>query len=445
MNLPPDEDRPVRNGGRVGHLLQVGVALAPDQLTRVEGDDDEDEEREGAAEHVQHRVGDGPGGGAVDLADLIRAEDQEEQPRRDDRGEVAVRDDAPERAARDRQHLAELRAEAEVARHGRQHQPPRHRVARPRRRGNLRAAALLRARSARVGEAEAGVHDRQDHQPDGHPQQAVREEQPVDGEQLRVPLGGRPVLGRDADGVQPEGVEQRRQPLVLHIRREVAGEQIADQKHRRADVVRQHLAGERGQREEDRADEQQVRQHQHPIRLQQRARHQRADLVLVQVRHGAADGEADRHAQKDQRTYQPRAREAPAEVGELRQRRREEERIDARVVVAEDRVSEQRGDHEHAQQRHRTRDRRQHVGRIGVGIAAAAADRDLHRIPRAADHVHQQESEHQEDAEVHPGRDAPQVVAELETGDRQKLPHAAPTPASSCVGSGAPESSIAAK
>ena len=255
--------QPGRHRQRVADLVEPVVALAPDQLAGVEGDDDQHEGGEAARDQAEHLEGHRPGAGAEDVADGGAGEDQEQQPGEHEHAEVDVLGG-----------LAELEPDPV-----RQEPPGGHR---PRRRGGggpdreRRPDGSGRRVVGRVGDDLAAC-GRAGPAPPRRTRSARTQRAtmtaPMPSQSSRfhssTPSSGTSRLLR-SEIVQysvrtltaraAERVDQRRQGPVVGIAHQLLRDQPADQHQHAADVDRQHLLRRRGEAEEDRADHQRVRQ-----------------------------------------------------------------------------------------------------------------------------------------------------------------------------------------
>ena len=130
---------------------------------------------------------------------------------------------------------------------------------------------------------------------------AVRQQNSLQRDELRVALEGRPVAGDAVDGRAAQRIGQGRAHADGQCAAEsCADREVADQHQHAGDVDRQHLARERGQREEDRGQEKQVGQNVDEVRLKIRRDHLRTEPRLVEPRHQRAEPRAQTHAAEDQ-------------------------------------------------------------------------------------------------------------------------------------------------
>ena len=210
--------------------------------------------------------------------------------------------------------------------------------------------------------------------------------------------------------------------LVGEIVEELPTHQVSQEEHHTAHVVRHHLPRHRGKREEDRCREEQIRPHQGDVRLQVRPDVEWPELVRLHPGRLRRQHESDDDAEQNDRVHRERPDEPAAEKGAFRDRRAVDQRFHTRVVVAIDRVSGDRGNDGHAEQRDCRRQLGQGEWRVGEHLAAAAENRRC--LPKcAAAEQHEEEPDERVDAEVHPRRNAPEVVADLPTQDGQELWH----------------------
>lgn len=206
--------QPARHRQRVQHQRHARFALAPDHLAGIEGGDDQQEQREHVADQFQHHVGERIGFGAEHGAKVERADRQHQHAGQRDHGKIDVLDRfAQVEPGRFQQQ------EAEAARHEVRRLPGvGGRLA-----GACRGfafAASGRAPGHGAGhEAEAPVAEQQHDQREGRPDQAVRQVDAFEGDQARIAFGDGPVLRQADQGGGAEGVDQRRQRLVIEVAR----------------------------------------------------------------------------------------------------------------------------------------------------------------------------------------------------------------------------------
>ena len=172
------EGYPRPHGHRVVHLVCLEISLLPNELTRVKGDEHEDEEREAPLQHLQRRVGDGEGRCPIQLADQRGTEAEEEQACSHDCVEVHVARDRDERLARHRCELEDDRHSGERA-CGRGNfdtvaSGPRRRI---HERGDGFSAS--RQRRPQMRESKDLVTESEDRGPDRQPEQPVVQKCPT--------------------------------------------------------------------------------------------------------------------------------------------------------------------------------------------------------------------------------------------------------------------------
>ena len=95
------------HGQRVVDAVEMGVALAPEQLRGIEAGDDEEEEKGAALDGLDHEVGDRPDVPFGDAAGEIAVVDAEGDEERDDRPERYVAENVAQAKAGERQVLRE--------------------------------------------------------------------------------------------------------------------------------------------------------------------------------------------------------------------------------------------------------------------------------------------------------------------------------------------------
>ena len=167
--------------------MHARVAFAPHQEAGVEDHDDDDVQPQRVLDGVDHVVGDRVGHVVIELGDVGQRGDQLDDTQQHDHDEHRAGDDGLELHAYLRDELLPPGAGAVVAGHVGQGDV---------RHGGGRGLALFRTPIAGAFvEAEAAVGHHEHH--DGHrdPEQPVPADGPIHGQQQRVLVGHRPVLG----------------------------------------------------------------------------------------------------------------------------------------------------------------------------------------------------------------------------------------------------------
>ena len=436
-----DQRQPGRRRQGVADLVEAVVALAPDELAGIERDDDEHERREAARDQAEQLEGDRPGGGAVDVAGGRAREHEEEQAGQHQHAEVdvlgrlaelepgTVRHQAP--AARRPDGRAAVRRGTERA-HLRRHGTGL------RRRGRIddRLATPLRRRAGVLREREAPVAERRDQHGDAEPEQPVPEQDARERHQPEVAFGNCPVFGEPAHRAHAQRIDQRREIAVVGVLGELLRDQPPEDDEDAADVDRQHLARGRGEREEDGADEDGVRQQDGRERREIGRPVRGAETVRIHARQLRRQVRTEDEAGEDDEHGAQRTEESATEIGRLVDRRREEEALRPVLDILLDGPA-------HDRRHHRDAEESQDGDGLGQGVRRihhhlAAAEHDVGVLEETAHRSDPQQREREEDGEVDPGREQLEPRAELERRDAEeahRCPPMATKYASSSVGS----------
>ncbi len=397
---------PVGQRGRVDDLVHLAVAVAPHQLAGIIDGDDERDDPERAEQRLDRGEGERPGWRAVKLG----RKDQR-------RTRIEQADQHQHEKGRTLENLRHLEADT-------REQPGHRRVARAHRRqrvdqhrrrgGELRLApgkpGELALRHAALGKGEAGIGKDERDQRHTHPDRTIGEQHAVERRDGGVRLGRGPVAGRAADSRRAERLDIAGDVAQLGPaaqRRQCR--QIQHQKQDDADIAVHHRPRQRGDREEDRRGEQDVGQRDDEIAERVIADHVRPQRLLIDPGHQRAEEHRQRHRHEGEPGGEIGAHEPPDQIIALRHPRRADDLGKAAVIVAQHHIGDERGRHEHEEQREdevilKDRDRR-----VAVDIAAAA---DLDLLDR-----HAAKGEQEEQHRDHPEDRVAQLVTQLEGGD----------------------------
>jgi hypothetical protein len=261
---------------------------------------------------------------------------------------------------------------------------------------------LPRCLTRGIGERKTSVGHAQDRRANCQPQNAVPQQHPGEGNQLRVALKRSPVLREVRDRIAPKRIHHGRQLADRQVSRELACSEVTDQQHHAPRIDGKHFPSHRRQREEDRGGQNQVGKDQGEIRLKIGESILRPHARGIQPRHEGADPRSQSHAGEDGQLHRERAQKSAREIVKLGDRSRVEKCRGIAVHVLVGRLPGQRCGHDHAKetdvhddhvQRERRRD--QHL------VSGAKVDGRFSKRP--ARHEHEQESQPQKHQEIHVG------------------------------------------
>ena len=365
---------PVGRGKGVADPGHAVRAFAPHQFAGVEDHHDHQRQAETAVDGGEHLVGDRPYRRAVDQAGRRQRDEHHRQRQQQQHQE--------RRAAQHAQRVEhELRAQlrqsrAAVVADGNLRQ--RQRAAAGLRAQHRRLRALLAPRQLQAFAVGAEQRERGHQQQYRHrqPQQPVEQQHAVQRGQQVVGLLGRPVAGDQANGAPAEGIEHRREPAVVEVAAERADDALQHEVGDHADVAGQQRARDGGQQEQQRGDEQQIGQHQHPETPGVAAPVGSAQARGVHPRHRSAQRNGQRAGSEDRHQHQVTCQEAPAKERLAAHRRGEQQLRRVLLEIARGGGGDEHHHQQDAEHRHHVEQARDHQWRVARHVAGGAGHHD---------------------------------------------------------------------
>ncbi len=214
----------------------------------------------------------------------------------------------------------------------------------------------------------------------------------------------------------PNGSTIAASVLVVRSLRELCGHEIADQQQHTARIHGQHLASQRGKREEDRGGKNQVRDDEREIRLKISQRALRPDARRIEPRHVRASPRSQAYAGENHRLHSECAQKTSAQVVELGNGRGVEKCCRVIFYVLVSCLAGQRRAHDHSKE---TDVHDDEIQREGRGDQHSSARAEVHGGIRecASRHQHEEEAQSEKHEEIYVGGDAAQALRKLECQD----------------------------
>ena len=253
------------------------------------------------------------------------------------------------------------------------------------------------AASIADGEREPGIGENEREDGKGQHDEAIGEEIAFEREQHRVALRDGPVAGGDIESATAERVEHRGQALVRDVGQQAAGDAERDEHADHGGIGRHQTSRQDGQGELDASHEQQVRHDEDRQPLQIGADPERPDPFGVQPRHQASEEYAENDRHEDGERDEERAGEASDQVVALADRRREEQLLRARIVVAQHGIGHERRGGEDPHDAHHEQQSQNDERCVAVYVADRAADDDGVRADGQERHQEEERPGQQED------------------------------------------------
>ena len=397
-------------GGRRGvdQLVDLAVAVAPDQLAGIVDGHDHRDEAERALKRGDHHARHQIDRGAVDLARDHQDGDGE--------GQAHQHQDDIGRALEHKGHL-EAGAGPQLGPAGLEAIGGLGQGSRRRRLGRGGRQGLELVDGARLGAPRSGliepVGGGQNGQADARPKQAVAQEDARQGHVQDVALGRGPVLGHQGEGGRTEGLGPGHDLFKFGLGTQDAGRHhIGDEDPDHADIGRHHRTGHGRQGEEEGRGQEDGRQAHHRVGIQVVARPEGPHGLLVDPGRQGAGQDADRHAQEAERAGRKGAGEAAVQVVEARQPGGLDDGAKARLHVAHHHIGHDHSRSQHEEGGHHQLQDRQRIGGVLVDIAPGT-DVDIGH----GDHAEAEQGE--EDGDDPEGGLA-QLITEFESGDLEE-------------------------
>ena len=403
-----NQEGPVRRRGRVDDLVDLALAIPPDQLTGIVDGDNDGDQAEGPGHGRDHHPRHQQDRRAEDLAGEQQGDDAEGQGQHDQHQIGGTAEDQRHLEGGARQQLGQSAGEAVGGcrqRAGRN---------RPGRRGRLvgegaQLVGLAGLRSTDRGPVQQPGRG-QDEEGDSRPQQAIAQQHPVQRGQQRILLGHGPVFGDQAEGGAAErlGPGGHAFPLGL-VADHRLGDQVQDEDPDHADIGGHHRPGDRGQGEEQGRGQQQTRQGQHQIGIDIVTRPEGPEGFRIDPRHQGADQIAQADTGETQGHGGERPEEPAVQIVEFGHTGGVDQRAEPRGRVPHHHIRHNGRGGQHEEDGEDQMGLGQGEGRVLVNIAPAT-QADVVAGDRA-------EGQQAEDEGDDPEGRLAQLVAELEGGD----------------------------